>query len=285
MSGDFLSVEAVSKSYSRGGLLGRDSFLAVDEVSFALRAERPEIFTIIGESGSGKTTLARMILGLIPPSAGAIRFRGENIARPRDAKARMGFMAAMQPIFQNPFEAFNPLKRVDRYLLTTARRFRGAKRGREAEALADQALRQVGLSFAEIEKRFPHELSGGQLQRVAIARALIPGPSLIIADEPVSMVDASLRMAIVNLFRTLRDELGISIIYITHDLATAYYISDRIIIMQKGKVVEAGGARAVLDDPRHPYSILLKSSVLSADAALGGPSLAAPPMAAADTRP
>ena len=119
-----------------------------------------------------------------------------------------------------------------------------------------------------MHRRFPHELSGGQLQRTAIARALIPGPALIVADEPVSMVDASLRMAIVNLFKTLRDDLGVSIIYITHDLATAYYISDRIIIMQKGKVVESGEARAVLDNPQHPYSILLKSSVLSPDAAL-----------------
>ena len=107
-----------------------------------------------------------------------------------------------------------------------------------------------------MNRRFPHELSGGQLQRVAIARALIPRPALIVADEPVSMVDASLRMSIVNLFKTLRDDLGVSIIYITHDLATAYYISDRIIIMQKGKVVESGDARAVLDDPQHPYSIL-----------------------------
>jgi peptide/nickel transport system ATP-binding protein len=177
-------------------------------------------------------------------------------------------MAAVQPIFQNPFEAFNPLKRVDRYLLATAHRFSAQAAHSDAERLANEALRKVGLSFAEVHRRFPHELSGGQLQRVAIARALIPGPALIVADEPVSMVDASLRMAIVNLFKTLRDHLGVSIIYITHDLATAYYISDRIIIMQKGKVVEGGSARAVLDNPQHPYSILLKSSVLSPDAAL-----------------
>jgi ABC-type multidrug transport system ATPase subunit len=123
----------------------------------------------------------------------------------------------------------------------------------------------VGLSLAEIRRRFPHELSGGQLQRVAIARALISEPSLLVADEPVSMVDASLRMSIVNLFRTLRDDLGVSIIYITHDLATAYYISDRIIIMRKGEVVESGPARSVLDKPKHPYSQLLKDSLLSPD--------------------
>ena len=174
-------------------------------------------------------------------------------------------MAQVQPIFQNPFEAFNPLKHVDRYLLVHGAALLGARRGAPAQAAADAALRKVGLSFEEVTRRFPHELSGGQLQRVAIARALIPEPALIVADEPVSMVDASLRMSIVNLFRTLRDELGVSIIYITHDLATAYYISDRIIVMEKGVVVEGGDARAVLDDPQHPYTRRLKASVLSAE--------------------
>jgi peptide/nickel transport system ATP-binding protein len=269
MTDELLAVQDVGKVYAMGGLFGRNLVQAVADVSFTLSADRPEIFTIIGESGSGKTTLARMILHLVTPSKGSIRFRGQDISEMHGAKARMAFMGAMQPIFQNPFEAFNPLKRVDRYLLMTARRFCNVRRGAEAERLADEALRKVGLSFAEVKGRFPHELSGGQLQRTAIARALISGPSLIIADEPVSMVDASLRMSIVNLFRTLRDDLGVSIVYITHDLATAYYISDRIIIMQKGQVVEAGDARAVLDNPQHPYAILLKSSVLSPEAATG----------------
>jgi peptide/nickel transport system ATP-binding protein len=270
MSEPLLAVEGVTKAYSRGGLFGGGACRAVDEVSFSISADRSEIFTIVGESGSGKTTLSRMILNLVTPTTGAIHFRGTDVTHAHGRSARMRFMAAVQPIFQNPFEAFNPLKRVDGYLLSTARRFAGARRRSEAERLADEALRKVGLSFVEVHRRFPHELSGGQLQRIAIARALIPGPALIVADEPVSMVDASLRMAIVNLFRALRDDLGVSIIYITHDLATAYYISDRIIIMQKGKVVEGGDARAVLDNPQHPYSVLLKSSVLSPDAALGG---------------
>jgi len=171
-------------------------------------------------------------------------------------------MRQVQPIFQNPFEAFSPLTRLDRYLFISARRFAGA-RGAGIEAAADKALHQVGLSLAEVKGRFPHELSGGQLQRIAIARALISSPSLIVADEPVSMVDASLRMSIVNLFKALRDELKVSIVYITHDLATAYYISDRVLIMQRGRAVESGVAREVLANPQHPYSILLKNSVLS----------------------
>jgi ABC-type oligopeptide transport system ATPase subunit len=270
MSGDLLRVDHVIRTYAMGGLFGRGHFRAVDDVSFAIPEGQAEIFTVVGESGSGKTTLSRMILNLVAPSAGSIHFRGMDVERLRGRRARLQFMAAVQPIFQNPFEAFNPLKRVDGYLLATARHFTGARSAAAAEEAADVALRQVGLSFAEVHRRFPHELSGGQLQRVAIARALVPKPALIVADEPVSMVDASLRMSIVNLFKKLRDELGVTIIYITHDLATAYYISDRIIIMQKGKVVEGGEARAVLDNPQHPYSILLKSSVLSPNAGLEG---------------
>jgi peptide/nickel transport system ATP-binding protein len=129
-------------------------------------------------------------------------------------------------------------------------------------------LIRVGLTLAEVKGRYPHELSGGQLQRVAIARALIPDPRLLVADEPVSMVDASLRMSIVNLFGRLKTELGLSIIYITHDLATAYYISDRIIIMQKGEIVEQGEAKSVLDHPTHPYSIALKGAVLETSPAI-----------------
>jgi ABC-type oligopeptide transport system ATPase subunit len=260
---ELLAVDSVTRSYAFGGLFGRGAFNAVDNVSFTLDASRPEIFTIVGESGSGKTTLARMILNLTAPTSGTIRFRGKDIASMRGSQARMDFMRHVQPIFQNPFEAFNPLKKVDHYLYMTARRFAGAATRAEVEAQCDAALKKVGLSLAEVKERFPHELSGGQLQRTAIARALIPGPSLLVADEPVSMVDASLRMSIVNLFKTLRDDLRVSIIYITHDLATAYYISDRITIMQKGVVVESGPARAVLDNPQHPYSILLKESVLS----------------------
>jgi ABC-type oligopeptide transport system ATPase subunit len=260
-----LEVEHVTKSYATGGLFGRGHFNAVDDVSFTVQAARPEILAIIGESGSGKTTLARMILNTIAPTSGTIRFRGEPLAKVRGRRRRLDFMRQIQPILQNPYEAFNPLKRVDRYLYASAARFAGARSQIAGDAAVDAALQKVGLSLAEVKGRFPHELSGGQLQRTAIARALISSPGLIVADEPVSMVDASLRMSIVNLFQRLRDELQVSILYITHDLATAYYISDRVLIMQKGKVVETGPAREVLIHPQHPYSILLKESVLSPD--------------------
>jgi peptide/nickel transport system ATP-binding protein len=275
-----LRLDHVTKVFPVGGLLSRRWMKAVDDVSFALAADRPEIFAIVGESGSGKSTLAKMMLGSEVPSAGRLVFDGTDVAAIRGRAAREAFMARVQPVFQNPFEAFNPLTRLDQYLFATAKRFGKAATGREREAAADAALQRVGLSLAEIWGRYSHELSGGQLQRIAVARALIPEPRLIVADEPVSMVDASLRMSIVNLFRELRDELKVSIIYITHDLATAYYISDRVLIMQKGRVVESGDARTVLEHPTQPYSIALKGAVLPPDPAAASAIIRSPRAAA-----
>lgn len=265
-----LDIRDVSKRFTMGGLFGRKVVDAVVDANFSLSAEKPEIFTIIGESGSGKTTLARMILGLEDPSEGEILFRGQKVDRHEGRAKRLDFMANVQPVFQNPFEAFNPLKKIERYLESTARRFLHTTDKAAIDKAMDEALQKVGLSLKEVRGRFPHEMSGGQLQRCAIARALIPNPPLLIADEPVSMVDASLRMSIVNLLKSLRDDLGVSVIYITHDLATAYYISNRLIIMQRGRIVEMGDARTVLDNPEHPYSRLLKASVLSTDDAGDG---------------
>lgn len=261
MTVPLLELSHVSKTFGFG-LLSRRRVPAVADVGFALQAGAPEIFTIVGQSGSGKTTLARMILGMDAPTSGSIRLLGNDVAHIRGSGNRKLFKGAVQPIFQNPFEAFNPLRQLDHYLFLTARRFGNASDQSRARTSADAALRQVGLSLPEVAGRYPHELSGGQLQRVAIARALLAKPKLIVADEPVSMVDASLRISIVNLFKTLRDDLGISIIYITHDLATAYYISDRIIIMKDGRVVESGDAKTVLAAPQHPYSRQLKDAVL-----------------------
>lgn len=257
-----LDVIEVSKTFVRGGLLSREKIVAVKEVSLQLAISRPEIVAVIGESGSGKTTLARMILSMETPTSGRLLLDGTDLAAISGSAKRLAFMQKVQPIFQNPFESFNPLKRVERYLFMTRRQFSSRAGESTAAAAVDAALHKVGLSLKEVSGRYPHELSGGQLQRIAIARALLAEPKLIVADEPVSMIDASLRLSIVNLFRTLRDDLGISIIYVTHDLATAYYISDRIMIMQKGSVVESGDARTVLKAPRHPYTHQLREAVL-----------------------
>jgi peptide/nickel transport system ATP-binding protein len=260
-----LKVDRVSKRFRSGGLFSSRVVEAVRDVSFTLRADTPQVFGIVGQSGSGKSTLANMILGSEVPTSGTITVHGRDMARTRSGKERLAFMSRVQPIFQNPFEAFNPLTRIDSYLFSTARRFRNAGTRAEQEALSDISLQHVGLSINEVRGRYSHELSGGQLQRVAVARALIPKPDLIVADEPVSMVDASLRMSIVNLFRDLRDQLGVTILYITHDLATAYYIADWLIIMKSGEIVEEGPAKTVLDSPRHPYSQALKAAVLPPD--------------------
>ena len=269
MSDLLLDVCQVSKVFTRGGLLSRQRIAAVKDVSFQLDAARPEIFAIIGESGSGKTTLSRMILNIEIPTSGKLLFDGVNLATIRTGAQRLAFMQKVQPVFQNPFESFNPLKRLDRYLFMTQRRFTAADRRGTPQMAVDEALHKVGLSLKEVSRRYPHELSGGQLQRMAIARALLANPKLIVADEPVSMVDASLRISIVNLFKSLRDDLGISIIYVTHDLATAYYVSDRIMIMQRGRVVESGDAKTVLQAPQHPYSRQLREAALLPDVAAG----------------
>lgn len=256
-----LDVQNVSVEFQIGSFLSNTRLIAVNNVSFSLDSDRPEIYTLAGESGSGKTTLARLLLHSLDPTRGQILFEGRNLAEIKSRRETMEFMKKVQPVFQNPFETFSPLRRVEEYLFDTVASFRGVKKRRQAAELVDDALRQVGLSLEEVHRRYPHELSGGQIQRVSVARALIPQPRLILADEPVSMVDASLRMAIVNVFRKLRDEQKVSVLYITHDLATAYYISDRISIMQRGYIVESGPVEAVLDRPLHPYTQLLKESV------------------------
>jgi peptide/nickel transport system ATP-binding protein len=221
---ELLSVRDAKKVFRLGGVLSGKEIVAVNEVSFHLSKGKPDIFSIIGESGSGKTTLARMILRLLLPDSGTIELDGKDVHTIRGRRAILDYMRCVQPIFQNPFETFNPLDRVDKFLDETAKNyFRGSSK-QEARERVERALNAVGLSLSEVGGRYPHELSGGQLQRASIARAIIPGPRVLVADEPVSMVDASLRMSIVNLFQDLKNKTGTSIIYITHDLATAYYI-------------------------------------------------------------
>jgi peptide/nickel transport system ATP-binding protein len=258
-----LDVQHVTVIFNIGGLLGGTRLVAVNDITFALENDQPEIFTLAGESGSGKTTLSRLLLRDLDPTSGRVLFEGRDLAAIRKRGEFKSFMKDVQPVFQNPFETFNPLRRVEDYLYDTAQNFGVAHNRKQAVDVVNEALHQVGLSLEEVSKRYPHELSGGQIQRVSVARALIPRPRLILADEPVSMVDASLRMEIVNLFRKLRDEQKVSVLYITHDLATAYYISDRIAIMQRGYIVESGPVEAVLNRPLHPYTQLLKESVPS----------------------
>jgi peptide/nickel transport system ATP-binding protein len=260
-NGKLLDVQHVTVEFHIGGLMGGTLLTAVNDVSFSLESDRPEIFTLAGESGSGKTTLSRLLLRDLEPTRGKVLFEGRDLSTIRKRSEFNEFMKKVQPVFQNPFETFSPLRRVEAYLFDTAMNFGMASNRRDAAKVVDDALRNVGLSLDEVRLRYPHELSGGQIQRVSVARALISQPKLILADEPVSMVDASLRMEIVNLFQELRDEQQVNVIYITHDLATAYYISNRIGIMLRGYIVESGPVEDVLERPVHPYTQLLKESV------------------------
>lgn len=257
-----LSLEGLGREFSvRRGLAVR-RFLAVDGATLSLPSSPHEILALAGESGSGKTTLARLILGVMAPTSGRILFKGRDVRLLEGRDQRSWFRREVQPVFQDPYATFNPLRTVDSYLRATARNFGVAARS-ERDARIDDALQAVGMGLRDVRGRHPNELSGGQLQRVSIARALITHPSLLVADEPVSMLDASLRMSIVNLFRSLKERQ--SVLYITHDLATAYYAADRVAIMLRGWIVEHGPVERVLGEPKHPYTQVLKSSVLEPD--------------------
>ena len=259
-----LQAENLSKIFEIRQGFSSKSFHAVDAATFDLRSDTPEIFSVAGESGSGKSTLAKMILGMELPSRGDLLYKGRPISELTIKDKRDWFYKEVQPVFQDPFAAFSPLLRIDHYLYETAFNYKMTDRA-GADAYVDDVLKEVGLSLAEIKGRYPNELSGGQAQRVAVARALITKPSLIVADEPVSMLDASLRMSIVNMFRKLKEDNGVSIVYITHDLATAYYSADRIAVMLRGWIVELGPVEKVLGEPLHPYTQNLKDSIPQAD--------------------
>ena len=233
---------------------------ALRDVSLTIDLARPSITAVVGESGSGKTTLARILLGLEVPTTGRVLYHDADL-RTLSGEARTAFRRDVQAIFQDPYEVYNPFYRVDHVLTTPVRKFHLADSAAEARAFIEAALRAVGLRPEEILGRFPHQLSGGQRQRIMVARALLLRPKLIVADEPVSMVDASLRATILKSLRSLHEKLGISIVYITHDLATAYQISHNILVMYRAGVVEAGAVEGIVTRPEHPYTRLLISSI------------------------
>jgi oligopeptide/dipeptide ABC transporter ATP-binding protein len=243
-----------------GGLLQKGQTVAVDGVSLIIDEDKPSITAIAGESGSGKTTLARLLLGMIQPTSGSILYQGQSLTG-MDGHARKKFRREVQAIFQDPYEAYNPVYKVDQTLTTPVRKFRLAHSREEADQLIEASLRMAGLRPEETLGRYPHQLSGGQRQRIMVARALLLNPRVILADEPVSMVDASLRATILESLVKLKRELGISLVYITHDLTTAYQVSQNIYILYRGSVAEVGSVEKVIRDPQHPYTRLLVNSI------------------------
>ncbi len=262
MTTTVLKTEHLNKEYSLGSLLHRIKINALDDVNLEVKSDQPVIISLVGESGSGKTTLAKVLLRIVEPNAGNAVVYDRVVAGTGAVKEKNTFLKSVQPIFQNPFEAFSSYRTVDAYLQTTARKVDHLSRT-ELVNVMTTALGAVGLKYADVRGKYPNQFSGGELQRVSVARALIPRPSMIIADEPVSMIDASMRMNVVNLFLSIKQEYKTSFLYITHDLATAYYISDFIAVMYRGCIVEFGAARNVLTNPKHPYTCLLLESIPS----------------------
>lgn len=259
-----LEVRGLSKTFPLGGFLSRRSVKALSNVDLTLG--RGEIVALVGESGSGKSTLARCIARLEKPSAGQILLDGVDVLARDRFQASREYRSQLQMVFQDPFGSLNPVHRVEHFLRRSlvihGKAGNSTKSGKEAvtRSRLEKLMTTVGLQV-DMLNSYPHELSGGQRQRVAIARALAVEPQVILADEPTSMLDVSVRIGILNLMRKLRDDQGISMLYITHDLASARYLADRIAVMFAGELVEEGESLDLLANPAHPYTQLLVSAV------------------------
>ena len=247
-----LRFENVSKTYG--------SVTALHPLSFTLQGDTPQIISVVGQSGSGKSTMGSIMLGFNPPTTGRVLFEGHDLQR-IGASETLRFRKNIQAVFQDPYACFNPFYRVRHALRYPFKRFGLARDEAHIQEKMEEACTAVGLDPGLVLPRYPHQLSGGQRQRLIVARALMLSPKLLIADEPVSMVDASLRASILSNIYDLKDKYGISILYITHDLATAYHVSDYVMVLFKGHVVEAGPPKKVIGDPQHPYTQLLIKSI------------------------
>jgi peptide/nickel transport system ATP-binding protein len=255
-----LEISKATKIYGGGLLQGGEQVVALRDFSLTLAEKPAAIVTIAGESGSGKTTLANSVLGFITLTAGQILYRGQNVAQ-LSRQQQIAYRREVQAIFQDPYEVYNPFYRVQHIFDLVIKRFGLAANRRDGRQQIEDALRVVGMRGQEVLDKYPHQLSGGQRQRMMVARALLLKPRLIVADEPVSMVDASLRAMILDIMLRMRDDFGISFLYITHDLSTAYQISDQTFVLYQGSIAERGVTSAVIEHPQHPYVQLLLGSI------------------------
>ena len=247
----------LTRHFRLGGLLSKHSLHAVDDLNLSIQ-ER-EIVALVGESGSGKSTVARLLARIYKPTAGEIYYRGRPLHSLRSREDQLWYRGEVTIVLQDPFSAFHPVFRISHGVMRNLALHRpdlsSADRRREAERVCEA----VGLAPRMLH-RFPYELSGGERQRIGFAQALAVQPKLILADEPVSMLDVSIRVGVLNMMAGLRDREGVSLLYITHDLASARYVADRIIVMYAGQLVEEGPTETVLSSPRHPYTQLLLSA-------------------------
>jgi peptide/nickel transport system ATP-binding protein len=250
----------LSRHFKVGGNLSRKTLHAVDDVNLVIN--RREIVALVGESGSGKSTVARLLARVYRPTSGEIRYQGRPLSSMHTRRETLAYRSDIPMVFQDPFSSLNPAYRVSHGIMRGLKLHRTELDGAARQAEARRVVEAVGLRpAADILDRYPHELSGGQRQRIGFAQALAYRPKLILADEPVSMLDVSIRIGLLNVMAKLRDEEGVSILYITHDIASARYISDRLLVMYAGHLVESGPTESVLANPKHPYTQLLLSAV------------------------
>jgi peptide/nickel transport system ATP-binding protein len=255
-----LETRGLTKHFKVGGNLSRKTLHAVDDANIVINAK--EIVALVGESGSGKSTIARLLARVYKPTSGEIIYQGRSLATMRTRRQTLPYRSDVPMVFQDPFSSLNPTYRVAHGIMRGLKLHRTELSRDEREAEAVRVVEAVGLHpAAEILDRYPYELSGGQRQRIGFAQALAYKPKLILADEPVSMLDVSIRIGLLNLMAKLREDEDVSFLYITHDIASARYVSDRLLVMYAGHIVESGPTEAVLSDPKHPYTKLLLSAV------------------------
>ncbi len=260
MTEPLLRTEGLTRHFHIGGGLSRGTLHAVDDVSLAI-GER-EIVALAGESGSGKSTIARLLAKVYKPTSGEIYFQGTALSGIRSRRDTLRYTGLVPMVFQDPFSSINPVFRISHGIERGLKLHRPELSAQQRHDEARRVFEVVGLTpAAEVLQRYPHELSGGQRQRVGFAQALALRPKLILADEPVSMLDVSIRIGLLNLMAGLRDAEGVSILYITHDIASARYVADRLIVMYAGQIAETGPIEDVLAHPKHPYTQLLLSAV------------------------
>jgi peptide/nickel transport system ATP-binding protein len=255
-----LETVGLTRHFRLGGLLSKRNLHAVDDVDLVIGAG--EIVALVGESGSGKSTVARLIARVYEPTHGEIYFRGRPLSRMRNRSEVLEYRGRVPMVFQDPYGSLSPVYRVSHGVMRALKLHRPTLDKSERETVAAELFESVGLTpGADFLHKYPYELSGGQRQRVGFAQALACNPELILADEPVSMLDVSVRIGVLNLMATLRRELRVSFLYITHDIASARYVADRLIVMYAGQVAESGPVEDVLAHPKHPYTQLLLSAV------------------------
>jgi peptide/nickel transport system ATP-binding protein len=265
---NLLELINVTKVFKAGGItMSKNLVTAVDSVSFAMPLDKPVIYALVGESGSGKTTISRMILNLLPPTYGEILYKGRNLKSlgKIGKNEKKDYTREVQPIFQDPYSAYNPFYRVEHIFDMVLEKFKLAPSKSEGRQMMIKAMEDIGLRPSDILGRHPHQLSGGERQRLMLARILILKPKLVIADEPVSMIDASLRAIFLNQLILFKEKLGTSCMYITHDLNMTGFLSDRILVLCHGRIVEEGPTSSVIEDPLHPYTKLLIDCIPAPD--------------------